>query len=139
MLRRHEGLRLQFYVDTVGKPTIGYGRNLDGGAGIDVFEAEFLMDNDINRVFASCTKNIPGFIALDNIRQAVLVDMGYNMGMPSLLLFKRMIAAIKRKDFEAAAMEMLNSKWARQVPLRAAEDAVLMRTGLEIIPPKVVV
>ena len=49
MLKRHEGLRLKPYQDTIGKLTIGYGRNLDD-RGISKEEAEYLLRNDISRV-----------------------------------------------------------------------------------------
>src|SRR6267142_3934420 len=102
LIRRHDGLKPKPYKDSVDKLTIGYGRNLDSN-GISVEEAEFLLDNDINRVFNSLTSNIPSFGSLDNVRQAVLMDMGYNLGIHGLLGFAKMLAAVARLDFEAAA------------------------------------
>ena len=48
-LERHEGLRLKPYRDTVGKLTVGYGRNLED-VGISRDEADFMLDNDIDQV-----------------------------------------------------------------------------------------
>ena len=128
LIRRHDGLKLKPYKDSVGKLTIGYGRNLDD-RGINLDEAEFLLDNDINAVFSGLTSKIPSFGSLDNVRQAVLMDMGYNLGLLGLLGFTKMLAAVEKRDFETAAAEMLNSTWAKQVGDRATEDAALMRKG----------
>jgi lysozyme len=128
MLKRHEGLKLQTYKDTVGKISIGYGRCLEI-EGIDESEAEFLLDNDINRCFAACRDQIASFGSLDDNRQAVLVDMCFNMGINNLLHFVKMLAAIEKRDFDAAANEMIDSRWASQVKHRATELASIMRNG----------
>jgi lysozyme len=126
-LQRHEGLRLRSYLDTVGKLTIGYGRNLDD-RGISEDEAGFMLDNDIDLAVAELER-LPLYLSLNPVRQAVLANMCFNLGMPRLLGFKRMIAALCREDFHAAAFEMLDSKWADQVGERAVELAGLMITG----------
>jgi lysozyme len=58
-----------------------------------------------------------------------LVDMGFNLGVPRLMKFKRMWEAIEREDFEWAASEMLNSRWANQVGGRADRLAKVMEDG----------
>ena len=57
-------------------------------------------------------------------------NMGYQLGIAELMGFKRMLAAMERGDYEAAAREMLDSKWARQdSPGRARRLAERMRRG----------
>lgn len=126
-LQRHEGLRLKPYRDSVGKWTIGYGRNLDD-RGISEDEAGFMLDNDIDQVVAELER-MPLYLSLDSVRQVVLANMAFNMGVPTLLEFRRMLGALARGEWNRAADEMLDSKWARQVGDRAVELSELMRTG----------
>ena len=128
-LERHEGLRLKPYLDTATPPrlTIGYGRNLDD-VGITREEADYMLANDIEKVERELD-TIDEYVALDRIRQTVIANMTVNMGFRGVMQFKRMWAAISRKDYAAAAREMLDSKWRRQVGNRATELADIMRTG----------
>jgi lysozyme len=72
---------------------------------------------------------MPLFLSLNPVRQVVLANMAFNMGMPTLLTFGRMLGALAEKDWDRAAAEVLDSKWARQVGSRATELAELMRRG----------
>ena len=128
MIKRHEGLRLKPYRDTVGKLTIGYGRNLED-VGISLEEAELMLEHDLDRAIQAAREVIPGFDELDEVRQAVLVDMAFNLGRAGLGGFRRCRAALALGDFERAASEMLDSLWARQVGRRAEELAEMMRSG----------
>ena len=56
---------------------------------------------------------------LDNVRQDVIIEMIFNLGLPRFLGFKKMIQALREDDYPQAAIEMLDSKWARQVGSRA--------------------
>jgi lysozyme len=128
-LQRHEAFRSKPYVDTVGKLTIGYGRNLDD-VGITDSEGDFLLENDIDvRVRALVARYPSWFPVLDPVRQAVLVNMAF-MGLARLAGFTKMLSAIGRGDFETAADEMLASKWAQQTGHRAGELSAQMRSGL---------
>ncbi|WP_417315672.1 glycoside hydrolase family protein [Cycloclasticus pugetii] len=126
-LERHEDLRLKPYRDTVGKLTIGYGRNLED-VGISREEASLMLDADIDEA-VKYMETVDEYCALDPVRQALLVNMCFNLGFCGLMKFKRMWAAIGRGDYSRAGDEMLNSKWARQVGRRADELAEIMRTG----------
>lgn len=127
MLIRHEGLRLKPYKDSVGKLTIGVGRNLDD-VGISEAEAMFLLDHDIDAARAEAQKFV-WFSKLDNVRQDVIVSMVFNLGMTRLLGFKNTLKAVEAGNWEAAAKGMLDSKWAKQVGKRADELAQMMVTG----------
>ena len=117
------------YTDAAGKISIGVGRNLTD-VGISEDEADYLLDNDISSILHQLVARIAIFGSLDTTRQNVLADMAMNLGIEGLLRFHKMLAAIEAHDFEKAADEMLDSKWATQVGKRATELAAMMRTGV---------
>lgn len=127
-LIRDESLRLKPYKDTVGKLTIGIGRNLDD-VGISHDEALVLLNNDIDKASAQVRTQLPWSIGLDDARVAVLVNMCFNLGIAGLLGFHNTLSLIQSGNYTAAADAMLQSKWASQVGPRAARLAEQMRTG----------
>jgi lysozyme len=139
LLIKHENLRTKPYLDCCGrewrkcecakkgKLTIGVGRNLDDG-GISRQEALLLRDNDIESARREATQAFPWFVQLSTVRQEVVLNMLFNLGLPRFAAFGRMIAAIQQGDFNQAASQMLASKWASQVGRRAAELAEMMRS-----------
>lgn len=128
-LKRHEGVRLKPYRDTVGKLTIGYGRNLDD-VGVAQHEADYLLSGDIDRAVKGLVARYPSwFPQLDPVRQAVLVNMAFNLGLSRLAGFTRTLACVARGQYGEASDHMLDSKWAQQVHHRAVELAAQMRTG----------
>jgi lysozyme len=128
-LKRDEGVRLKPYTDTVGKLTIGVGRNLTD-VGISDDECTALLQNDVARTVAALDKSLPWWRKLDPVRQRVLVNMAFNLGMVGLLTFKNTLAAVQSGSYAAAAAGMLASKWATQVGDRAKRLAEMMRTGV---------
>jgi len=56
--------------------------------------------------------------------------MAYNLGIAGLNKFRKMWAAIDVADYATAAEEMLDSKWAKQVGVRAIRLSRRMRTGV---------
>jgi len=124
-IKGHEGLRLYPYLCTENKVTIGYGRNIQDN-GISADEAEYLLNNDINRCIKELS-NFSWYVDSPQHVQYALVNMCFNVGLPSLVKFKKMISAIQDKDYIRASKEALDSKWARQVPNRANEVAKVMR------------
>jgi lysozyme len=127
MLIRQEGLRLKPYRDSVGKLTIGVGRNLDDD-GIEESEAYTMLDNDIVKHTIDAQK-LDVFVSLDPVRQDVLIDMVFNMGLSRVQGFKMMLAALAAGNWHEAANQMLDSKWATEVGNRALELAEMIRTG----------
>ena len=127
-LKKHEGLKLKPYTDTVGKLTLGVGRNLID-KGITEQEALFMLNNDVDYFYGKLCSRINWFWAINDARQNVLVNMAFNLGIGGLLTFKKTLTLIGEAKYELAAKEMLNSKWARQVGYRAEELAEQMRTG----------
>lgn len=128
LLERHEG-RMRFpYRDSMGLLTIGIGFNLDD-EGLYPEEMDFILHNRIGKVERWLWSHIPEFCSLNGVRQAVLVDMAFNMGTSRLMGFVLMFIAISAKDYEDAAAEMLDSRWAVQVGGRAIRLSNMMRTG----------
>lgn len=123
-----EGVKLKPYRDTVGKLTIGVGRNLDD-VGISQGEAARLLDGDIQRTAGALDTALPWWRNLDEVRQRVLLNMAFNMGVAGLLGFKNTLAALQAGKYEAAAAGMLASKWAQQVGQRAQRLANMMQKG----------
>ena len=144
-----EGLRLQVYKDTLGIDTIGIGRNLEDRGitkeeladldiptiehvyeyGITEADAVYLAENDVQIVEEELVRAHPCVDRLDSVRQLILIDMAFNMGVPRLCKFKKMWAAIEAGDFDTASVEMLDSRWARQVKSRATKLSDAMKTG----------
>ena len=127
----HEGCVSHVYEDTAGFWTIGYGRMIDKrlGGGVTEDEAHALLVNDIERANVELRTAFPWFHHLDDKRRAALIDMHHNLGLPRLQSFTRMIAHLEHYEFEAAAREALDSKWARQVGKRATDIANMIRGG----------
>jgi len=130
-LIQHESIRLRPYVDTVGKVTIGVGRNLTD-KGISIAEARYLLGNDVTEVEHDLDRMLPWWRGLDGIRQRVLADMCFNLGPAGLMKFSATLGAIHAKDYARAAMYMLDSKWSEQVGRRARRLAKMMELGVEV-------
>ena len=144
-----EGLRLQVYKDTLGIDTIGIGRNLEDRGitkeeldwmdipnidvvyemGITEADAVYLATNDVQIVEEELVRAHPCVEELDAVRQLVLVDMAFNMGVPRLSKFKKMWNAVHENKFDVAAKEMLDSRWANQVKSRSTKHAHAMHHG----------
>lgn len=123
-----EDKRNKLYFDTKGIPTIGVGRNLRD-VGLSDDEVMYLLDNDIKRVEADLDRRLPWWRLMDEVRQSVLADMCFNMGINKLLGFVNTLKMMQTGDYPGAAKGMLNSLWATQVHGRSDELARMMRTG----------
>lgn len=154
-LRRDEGERLKVYRCTAGKRTIGVGRNLDD-VGISAAETEklgitkasciaqgitarqslVLLANDIERCKVDLDRKLPWWRKLDLVRQRVLINMCFNLGINGLLGFKNTLRFVEAGHYAQAASNMLVSKWAGQVGKRANRLADLMRLGPTAPTPK---
>ena len=130
-IKRHEGLVKHAYQDHLGYWTIGYGRLIDEklGGGISIDEASFLLRNDITKCYNDLAYAHPWIDDLDAARRDVLINMCFNMGLTRLSKFVKTLAAIRAGEYEVAASEMLDSRWASQVGKRANELAEQMVTG----------
>tara|TARA_R100001086_G_scaffold221937_1_gene139290 strand:+ start:71 stop:496 length:426 start_codon:yes stop_codon:yes gene_type:complete len=129
-LKRHEGVRTHAYQCTANMTTVGVGRNIDedGGLGLSVDEIEFLLENDIRRCKQELI-TLPWFSQIDSVRQDALINMCFNLGMTRLLGFKNALTAMSVGDYDTAADEFMDSRWAKQVGRRAEEVCTMIRTG----------
>lgn len=127
-LTRDEGIRLYPYLDTVGRTTIGIGRNLTD-VGISTDEADYLLANDIARAKANLEEALPWTSGLDSARQGALINMAFNLGIGGLMGFRNFLSAMQVGDWATAATEMLQSKWATQVRARAQRLSKQVETG----------
>lgn len=128
-VKEAEGFRERPYVCPAGKLTIGYGFNL-ADRGIPEEIADIWLKRALVVVINELEPDLQDFPNLSDERTAVLIDMAYNMGVPRLRMFKKMLQALATEDYEKAADEMLDSLWARQVGRRAVYLSKVMRTGI---------
>lgn len=123
-----EGRRALIYLDTEGKWTGGVGRNLVDRPFSDD-EIDLMLKNDIAIVEKELDRRLPWWREMTPARQNALANMCFNLGINRLLGFVHALTHMRAGQFDAAAREMLDSKWAKQVGARAVRLAVLMRTG----------
>lgn len=135
-LRRDEGVRYSPYNDSRGFMTIGVGHNMqasplpDGWTfPLDDVEVDALLESDLMSVYADLDNALPWWVTLNDVRQRVLCNMCFNLGLTKLLGFTNTLAAMRRGQYTDAAAGMLNSAWASQVGTRAVRLAYMMRNG----------
>jgi lysozyme len=128
-LRRDEGLRLKPYVDTVGKLSIGYGRNLTDN-GISITEAEAMLRADALRHVEELRAALPWVDRLDPVRQRAIANLAFNLGLPRLLKFRETLDRLKRGDYTGAAVALADSEWFRQVKSRGPRIVRMVRDGV---------
>ena len=138
-LKRDEGLRLSAYLDTEGILTIGYGHNCQAspvpsvrhpGDAISQELADELLAEDTEIAIRETIAAFPWVKELSESRQAVFFNMAFNLGIPRLRGFKKFLHAAEIGDWNWAAEEMLDSRWAKQVKGRAVRLSKQMETGI---------
>ncbi len=128
-IKREEGFVPVVYLDSKGKKTIGYGTLLEDG--ISEAEAELLLRHRLDLMAGELERSRVGE-AYSNLRpgaRRAVLNMAYNMGVPSLLGFQKMWAALAEGDYAQAAGEALDSVYARELPARAGRVAERMRSA----------
>lgn len=138
-LKRHEGFRSNFYLCSAGKKTIGYGRNVDANPlflGSPICEpvspeiAEDILIADIDSTILLLESKWEFFSeCAESPRRDVLINLGFNIGINKFLQFKRLMAAVEKSDWTAAANSLKNSKWYSQVGRRSIELVAQMESG----------
>ena len=128
-LRIHEGVRSHVYLCTAGYETIGVGRNIaKSGIGLSDDEIDYLLENDIKRCKQELV-SLSWFSDLDPVRQDAIVNLCFNLGLTRLMGFQNAMGAMAVGDYEKAADEFLDSRWAKQVGQRSLDVAHMIRTG----------
>ena len=127
-LKVDEGVKYEIYLDHLGLATFGIGHlvlNSDPEYGQEVGTP--VSEDRVNECFASdvevvlseCTQLYPDFNVLPEEVQLIIANMMFNMGRPRLSKFKGMKRGVDARDWNAAADEMVDSQWYRQVTNRA--------------------
>lgn len=135
LIEMHEGFRSKPYRCTSGKLTIGIGRNIED-RGITRDEAHYLLCEDVDNVDQELTEALPWYWHLNDARKNALIDLGFNMGVPTLLEFRNTLGLMREKRYDAAASELLRgsgpdgkSLYYSQVGKRAETIAEIIRSG----------
>ena len=133
-IKSDEGLRLLPYKDTEENWTIGYGHLMTAYEvrtieKVTKEQADFIFGVDFNNALIDCKRLFPSMETYSDARQRALVNMMFQLGETRLRKFKDMLAAISMYDWETAASECLDSKYARQCPNRAGRVAKMLREG----------
>lgn len=130
-LKRDEGEVLHAYQDHLGFWTIGIGILIDKrkGGGLRPEESEFIFRNRLKLLDAELSDRLPWISRLDPARKGVLINMAFQMGVAGLLGFRNTLAMVEAGRYGDAAKLMLESKWARQTPVRAQRLSNQMATG----------
>lgn len=134
LIKRHEGLRLTPYKCPTGHWTVGYGHNLEVHGEpipdeISRERAEQYLMQDIVNARHDLESNFSWYGNLSDARRAALIDLCFNMGIGALLGFKRMLEWLRQGFYGQAKIELLDSRYARQVGGRAREIAQMIETG----------
>lgn len=126
-IKHHEGFVEHVYDDSLGIPTIGYGFAIK-----DLVLEEDLCDEILLRKLRilgrSVMSKFPFFDSLPSDCKTVLMEMCYQLGVTGVSKFKKALKAMEDGDWEKAADEMLDSKWAKQTPNRAKAMSDIIRS-----------
>lgn len=125
LIQLNEGDRYKPYKDTVGKITIGRGRNLDD-VGISHTELLTLFENDKKRATDVLAVAYPWFAGLSEARQAACIDLIFNLGAVKLRQFVRFLAAMAQSDWPKAAQELRDSSLYTQATARTTRNMALI-------------
>lgn len=134
-LRRDEGIRYSPYKDSRGFLTVGVGHLIASPMPsgwtfpLDDVEVDALLESDLMSAYADLDRALPWWSEMNDVRQRVICNMIFNLGLTKLLGFKNTLAAMRQGRYADAALDMLNSAWAQQVGARAIRLAYMMKTG----------
>ena len=137
-LKRHEGVKTHAYKDSLGVLTIGCGRNISDserhhGLGISDDEIDFMLQNDIERTIKELSREYPWFNDMEEgARRDAIINLHFNLGRARFAGFKKAIGHMEMGDHDQAALEFLDSRWAKQVKGRAIEVTDMIKTGTYI-------
>jgi lysozyme len=142
-IMEHEGFRDVAYNDTLGIATIGYGHMILPQDNIQIgnkYSKEFLtelFDKDFDIAVKGANKLIKEklphllMLGLTDVElskiEGVLIEMVFQMGRPRVSKFNKMFKAIDEAEWNKAADEMLDSRWAEQTFERALNLSHIIR------------
>ena len=118
-IKMEEGYRSSVYLDTLEKPTIGYGFLIDS---LELQEdiCQLILMRKLEKLIKTIKFNFKWFDDMPEKIQDVVINICYQLGVSGFSKFKKTIQFMKNKQWDKASIEMLDSKWAReQTPQRA--------------------
>lgn len=127
-LKVDEGCINEIYLDHLGYHTFGIGHLITNedkewgepvGTTISTKRVNECFKNDIEIVFKELDRSLSWWRELPEDIQLVLANMCFNLGITRLKKFKKFLTALSEKNWELAATEMMDSRWATQVKQRA--------------------
>lgn len=124
----HEAWRRDLYPDSKGLLTIGVGRNIEA-RGLADDEVAYLLHNDMGRVVHELAAGWPWTARLDPVRQIVLLDMLFNLGLARFSKFAPTLAVIAAGRYAEAAARLRRTPWYGQVATRAVRLTTMLETG----------
>ena len=128
-LASEEGVRYVAYTDTTGNLTVGIGHNLSNP--ISHLAVTQIYNDDVDIVIAALNSVMPWWTGMDDVRQRVLADLCFNMGITTLLTFTSFLGLLKGGQFVLAANDLAQTLWAKQVGTRATKLCAMLTTGLD--------
>ena len=132
-IKHHEGYRNMVYRDTLGKRTIGWGHlcrkdeTWEDDTGYPEEVLQHYFDIDFDTAIAGADR-LCGNMNLPEKAEEIIIEMCFQLGETGVSKFKNMLSALEKKDFQTAADEMMDSRWAKQTPNRAKELSETMRS-----------
>jgi lysozyme len=127
-LKIDEGFSSKPYRCSAGKLTWGFGWNIED-LGISKEIANYALYKHIQVCYDQLVKEFDWFLDQSVEVQSILINMCYNMGIIRLKGFKKMLWALKHGDRQEAAIQMIDSKWYKQVGPRAVRLVDIMSEG----------
>jgi lysozyme len=88
-----------------------------------------ILAHRVRKVQFDLISRLPYWNRLSSVRQDVLINMAYNLGVEGLMKFKVTLSMVEAGRYEEASKQMLQSKWAKQVGKRSIELSNMMREG----------
>jgi len=128
LIKKHEATRARMYKDSRGIETIGIGHNLRDKP-ISNEAIEQIFQDDLYGVIGEVSQSFTWYTDLNEVRQAVILDMVFNMGLAGFKLFTKTIKFLANGEYTAASIEMMDSLWSSQVGSRADTLSNMLRTG----------
>ena len=133
-VKQHEGYRNKVYLDSLGKRTVGVGHLCveDHWEDNKEYSEEMLMNilkDDLKNAIQGAERLLKDCHILDSLAREIIIEMVFQLGETGVSKFKNMLKALKEgPDYKTAAIEMLDSRWAKQTPNRAKKMSDSMRS-----------
>ena len=134
-VKQHEGYKDHVYLDTRNKRTVGVGHlcvEAHWKEGV-AYPEEMLMkvlEDDLKNAIRGAEELCSDCPVLDDQAKEIIVEMVFQLGKTGVSKFRNMWKALGQDppQYDVAATEMLDSRWAKQTPNRAKEMSDHMRS-----------